>query len=189
MDFGIKRLPFTAADDRRYHLYDQTGKLILVADSGSPWLRDRVGNHVRFATPSGVQMATLDLTYETKRQRNGRQHVAYAVIVDHAVFCIINKYWQDKTDAAPRPYFVLEVAELLWLVLQKPGDAPNFALFTGLPADLLVYNEPAVSDLPDPIGHIYHDVGGYDYNLMMPAKGLGQPSLIALVLAFLIDLD
>ena len=188
MDFGILRLPSGLPTIRRYHLFDKKGKMILVADHGTPWLPNDPQQHVRFALPSGDIVATMDLTWAAKPERNGRQHIAYAIIVDHAVYAIINKYWHTKK-ANAQSYFVVEVAETLWLVLGKESDNQHYSLYGEVPSDLMIYDEPQQADLPDPIGYLYADLGEFDFNIVMPTHQINYPALVSLALIFLVDND
>lgn len=187
MDYGIKRVRTDWPTARCYHVYDNRNRLILVADHGTPWLQPDPQQQVRFALPSGEPQASMDLTWMAKRSRNGRQHIAYAIILDHAVFAIINKYWEEAADTGVLPYYVLEIADTLWLALAKPGADRHFAFYDEVPSDLMIYEQPQQSELPQPIGHIYHGLGHYAYNVAMPVQQLRHPALVALAMAFLID--
>ncbi len=158
----------------------------MIADHGTPWLPDDPQQHVRFALPSGDTVATMDLTWAPKPGRNGRQHIAYAIIVDHAVYAIINKYWNTKK-ANAQPYYVVEVAETLWLVLGKESDHQHFSLYGEVPSDLMIYDEPHQAELPDPIGYLYAGLGEYDFNIVMPTYQITYPALVSLALIFLVD--
>lgn len=182
MDYRILRLsPF--GESRQFHLFDRDDRLRLVADHNSPWLSGLPGSHVRFGLPSGDQTAIMDLK-APERIKNGRQHTAYAVVKNHAVFAILNKH---VIPGRP-PYYVIEVGELLWLALPNTDEPKHYSLYNEVPSDLMVYDEPTQSDLPDPIGSVYHGIGDYDYQIAMPPHQPQNPSLIALSLAFLIDI-
>ena len=186
MDFGTLRLPADSPEIKRYHLFDKKGKMILVADHGTPWLPADPQKHVRFALPSGDVVATMDLTWAAKKGRNGRQHTAYAIIVDHAVYAIINKYWDANNDEV-RPYFVIEVVETLWLVLGKETENSHYSIYGEVPPDLMILNEPNQSELPDPIGFLYAGLGEYDFNIAMPTHQIDYPALVSMALIFLLD--
>jgi len=185
MDFSVTFLPSDSASIRRYHLFDDSGKLALIADYGTPWL-PFPQKHVRFALPSAVVVATMDLTWEEKGRGkgNGRQHIAYAIIKDHAVYAIINKYAEPDSDKA---YFVLEVGDMLWLVLGKDSPDRRYNFYDQLPSDLLIHHRPNQLDLPEPIGHLYKGLGVYDYNVVIPEDLVADPDLLSLALIFLID--
>ncbi|MCA9929538.1 MAG: hypothetical protein KC419_13725 [Anaerolineales bacterium] len=186
MDFGIVRLSSEWPGAKLYHLYDKKGKLRVVADHGTPWLPVDPQQHVRFARPSGDLVATMDLTWLPKQQRNGRHHVAYAIIIDHAVYAILNKYW-DGNDNQAAPYFVLEAGEELWLALDKPHEDRHYTLYDEVPSDLMITSDPQQSQLPEPIGYLYQGLGEYDYNIVFPTEQLQHPALVSLALIFLID--
>lgn len=183
MDYRIKRLS-SNRESNQYHLYDRDNKLILVADHGSPWLEGLPRSHVRFAKPDGIGIASMDLK-APERTKFGRQHMAYALVANHAVFAIINKYWKDKQP----PYFVVEVADILWLVLSNKEEPKNFALYNEVPADLMVFDEVSQSSLPDSVGNIYHGIGEYDYQISMPPVHPDNSALVTLALIFLIDTE
>jgi hypothetical protein len=188
MDYGIQRLSSSIPDVRRYHLFDSQNKLKLVADHGTPWILPAGSNQVRFGLPSGEVRATMDLTWTAREKRNGRQHVAYAIIVDHAVYAIINRYSHVEDNGQP-DYFVLEVADTLWLALGKANSAGHYTLYDEIPSDLMISDTPEQADLPDPIGYLYQGLGEFDYNVVIPQKQITEPTLIALALSFLIDLN
>jgi len=186
MDFGILRLPSDLPSVKRYHLFDKKGKMILVADHGTPWLLDDPQRHVRFALPSGDTMATMDLTWAAKPKRNGRLHIAYAIILDHAVYAIINKYQNTKVENAI-PYYVIEVAETLWLVLGKKSDNQHYSVYGDVPSDLMIYDEPEQAKLPDPIGFLVAGLDDYDFKIAIPTHQINYPALVSLALIFLVD--
>lgn len=183
MDYRIQRLS-SYGESTQFHLYDRDSKLTLVADHNSPWLSGLPGSHVRFGLPSGDMVAFMDLK-APEREKNGRQHVAYAIVKDHAVFAIINKHMLPERV----PYFVIEVADILWLALSTTNEPKTYSVYNEVPSDLLVYDEPTHSDLPGAIGNIYHGIGDYDYQILMPPTKPQHPDLIALALTFLIDSD
>jgi len=160
--------------------------MILVADHGTPWLPDDPQQHVRFALPSGDTVATMDLTWAAQSGRNGRQHIAYAIVMDHAVYAIINKYWNANAEDA-QPYFVIEVAETMWLVLGKESDNQHYTLYDQVPSDLMIYDQPLQSELPDPVGYLYAGLGEHDFNIVMPTHQINYPALVSLALIFLVD--
>ena len=182
MDYRIQRLS-SYGESKQFHLFGQEDRLELVADYNSPWLSGLSGSHVRFGLPSGDMVAFMDLK-APERMKNGRQHTAYAIVKDHAVFAIVNKHLIPER----LPYYVLEVADILWLALPNANEPKHFSLYNEVPADLMVYDEPTQSDLPNAIGNIYHDIGEYDYQIVMPSNQPQSPSLIALALTFLIDI-
>ena len=184
MDYHIQRLPSQQDPARQYHLYSHESKLVLVADYGSPWLSGLPNSHVRFGLPSGDLVGIMDLK-APEDMKDGRQHTAYALVLDHAVFAIINKH----TIPERLPYYVIEVADILWLALPKEDQPKHYSLYNEVPSDLMVYDEPTQSILPEPIGHVFHAVGEYDYQIVMPSLLPKNPNLIALALTFLIDSD
>lgn len=190
MDYRIQRVHTDWPTARCYHAYDSRGKLVLVADHGTPWLVPDPQQQMRFGLPSGDELASMDLTWSGKRSRNGRQHVAYAIILDHAVYAIINKYWEETADPEEKPpYYVLEISDMLWLALGKEGDSRSYAFYDEVPSDLMIYDRPQQSDLPEPIGHLYQGLGVYDFNVVMPLQAISRPALVMLALAFLVDVD
>ncbi|MEM7336150.1 MAG: hypothetical protein AAF490_28980 [Chloroflexota bacterium] len=183
MDYRINRLsPY--GESKQYHLFGQDDRLLLVADHNSPWLTGLPGSHVRFGRATGDVVASMDLKVPM-RTKNGRQHTAYAIVKDHAVFAIINKHVIPERT----PYYVVEVDGILWLALSSNDEPKHYAIYNEVPSDLLVYDEPSQSDLPNPIGSIYHDIGDYDYQIVMPPTRPQNPALVALSLTFLIDLE
>ncbi|MCP4424237.1 MAG: hypothetical protein GY803_07095 [Chloroflexi bacterium] len=80
---------------KRYHLFDGKGKLALVADHGSSWMPEETRQTVRFVNLGAQVLATLDFPGGGGKLRNGRFHTNHALILDHAVYAIINKYWEE----------------------------------------------------------------------------------------------
>lgn len=181
MDYRIQRLS-TSGESRRYHLYDESSKVIMVADYGSPWLVGLPGSYVRFGLPSGNLVALMDMK-APERVKNGRQHTAYAIQQNHAVSAIINRHTVDDR----RPYYVIEVGELLWLALPSSKAIHHYTLYNEVPSDLMVYDEPTEAALPDPVGYVYADIADFDYQIVLPSQRPRNPQLIALAFAFLID--
>lgn len=182
MDYRIQQLS-SSGESRQYHLYDEKGKLALVADFGSPWLVGLPGSYVRFGLPSGNLVALMDMK-APGREKNGRQHIAYAIQQNHAVSAIINRHSVDER----RPYYVIEVGDLLWLALPSSSNATHhYTLYNEVPSDLMVYDEPTEAALPDPVGYVYADIADFDYQIVLPSQRPRNPQLIALAFAFLID--
>jgi len=92
MRFGIRRLDAGGDNGRRYHLFDEDGRVELVADYGSRWLAAEPGHHVRFARSSGDVVASMRLPRPLLPGHNRQRSVSYAVILNHAVYAIINEY-------------------------------------------------------------------------------------------------
>ena len=188
MRFGIRRLDAGGQNGRRYHLFHEDGRIELVADQGSPWLPAEPDRHVRFARANGDIVASMVLPQRAARRSNGQQSLSYVIILDHAVYAIINEHHgSTEAEGAPSPYFIVEVEGMQWLGLKQPGQTACFSLYDAVPADLTIYDEPLEVPLPAPVGQITRSAGEYDFTAEMPAGRLANAALILLALTFMIE--
>ena len=185
MDFGIKRLRAERDLGRRYHLFDGKGRLRLVADYASPWLPAEEGNRVRFARSGGQLVASLDLPEEKGRVRNGRVHTSYALILDHAVYAILNQY-QDEHDSHP-PFFTIEADGVTWLAWSEADNNDLLSLYKEVPANLMVVNNPLDSAPLDPVGAVTRPASEHDFVVTLPVNPFHHADIIVMALIFLFD--
>lgn len=196
MDFGIRRLNLGGtAGATPYHLYERDDRLILVADTGTPWIVSDARQHVRFALPDGREVATLDLPWNGKAQaKKEARHNAYAIIQNHAVYAILNELSQPATGSnKPLPYYIIEVEAEMWLAIGQrlEGGTFDYALYDQVPTGMNTAAGLVRDDLPDPIGTIQTRgiIGDppYDYTVNLILGRVTHTALIALALVFLID--
>ena len=185
MDFGIRRLHDEQGSGRHYHLFDAQDQLRLVADFASPWLPAGEADRVRFARSSGQLVASLDLPEEEGKKRNGRVHTSYALILDHAVYAIINKYQQ--TDNNKQPFFTIEADGVTWLAWSNPDSDILLTLYKEVPANLMVVSDPFESAPIDPVGAVKRAAGDRDFVVTLPVNPLHHADLVTLALVFLFD--
>jgi hypothetical protein len=187
MDFGIVRLHSDQEPGRRYQLFDGKDRLRLVADYASLWLPDAERNRVRLAKPSGQIIATLDLPVgdENGRVRNGRVHTSYALILDHAVYAILNQYAAEDGDKPP--FFTIEADGMTWLAWNKPQSDILFSLYNEVPANLMVVSDPLESSPIDPVGAAARGAEQYDFAVSLPINPFHHADIIILALIFLFD--
>jgi hypothetical protein len=196
MDFGIRRLQVAGMEaGAPYHLYDRDGRLILVADTGTPWITADARQHVRFALPDGKEVATLDLPWNGKSPpKKEVRHMAYAIIQNHAVYAIINEYTRPAAEGKKaRPYFVLEVEAAMWLAMAQRGEGgvTSYAIYDEVPPGINTPEGVAVADFPEPIGMVRRGTTEgdppYDYTVDLALGRVTHSALIVLALLFLID--
>jgi hypothetical protein len=196
MDFGIRRLQVAGMEaGAPYHLFDRDGRLILVADTGTPGIRADARQHVRFALPDGKEVATLDLPLNGKSQsKKEARHVAYAIIQNHAVYAIINEYSRPAAEGKKaRPHFVAEVETAMWLAMPQRGEGgiTSYAIYDEVPPGINTPEGIAVADFPEPIGGVYRGTADgdppYDYTVNLPLGRVTHSALVVLALVFLID--
>lgn len=185
MDFGIVRLSAEQGSGRRYHLFDGKGKLRLVADYASPWLPTDDGNRVRFAKPGGQVVASLDLPEDEGVVRNGRIHTSYALILDHAVYAILNKYEEENSDKPP--FFTIEADGMTWLAWNQPNADTWLDLYNEIPTNLMVVNDPIESAQITPVGALKPADGKYNLAVTLPVNPFHHADVIILALIFLFD--
>lgn len=189
VDFGIKQLQMgDESVSRVYHLFDRDGSLRVVADFASPWLAsENSDRYVRFADSSGKTIAQMDLAATATKLFGGRQNKDYAIVLNHAVYAILSEY-QWHSGGEDRVYFVLRVAESMWLVLKEEMEQGHFVIYNEVPASLTSRSmEPMFSDLPEPIGEISQDSLQYDYVVAWQEDGIKHLGMIVLALVFLIE--
>ncbi len=190
MIFKAKRLHEETGNGRRYHLFDEAHHLLLVGDQGSPWLPDEP-QRVRFARPSGEQIATLDLprpaSATTGKTSSPSSSISYTIIYNHAVYAIINQLTVGDNDL---PDYLLEVEGDRWLVTRPVTNdvASDHALniYDQFPADIEIYED---TELPDPTGTVRPspDSEDYDFTITFYSEALSQPALLALALVFVAE--
>ncbi len=185
MDFGIKRLYAEEELGRRYHLLDGKGKLILVADYGSPWLPADSQRRVYLARSGGQIVATFDLPEGGKKARNGRSQTSYALILDHAVYAILNEYQEESGHKLP--FFTIEADGVTWLAWSDAEDDALLTLYSDVPPNLLIVNDPFESGQLKSVGVVKRASGEYDFTVTLPVNPLHHADLIALSLIFLFD--
>lgn len=193
--YRIRRLPGDGESARRYHLFDRSDQLVLVADEGSVWLPAEDGPQVRFARPDGERVATMDLPRPADRRTDKKQH--FAVIYEHAVYALITAMdLSSSTGSLARAAavgtfdrLVIEVEGNKWLGLCWTGqeDGPLLVLYDAEAAGLATTVDPESTDLPAPIGLLEVGTGEYDFDLTLPAGQLKQGQLLGLALVFLVD--
>jgi len=195
--YRVRRLPATEDEDaRRYHLFDRSDQLVLVADRGSAWLPDDESLQLRFSRPSGERVASMDLPRLVDRRQDKKQN--YAIIYEHAVYALITAMDLSSGTSPLIPpaattnkfdRLAIEVEGNRWLGLCWTGgeDGPLLILYDAAAADLPTTVDPESADLPEPIGLIEVGVGDYDFDLTLPAGRLAQGPLLGLALVYLID--
>ncbi len=194
VSYRIRRLPAGDEAGRRYHLYDRSDQLLLVAEQGSPWLPE--APQVRFARPDGERVATMDLPLPDDRRPDKKQN--YAVIYEHAVYALITALDLSSGTGALRPppaaagatfdRLVIEVEGNKWLGLCWTGEeGPLLILYDLETSDLLPTVDAEAADLPEPIGLLEVGTGDFDFDLTLPAGRLAQGSLLGLALVYLVD--
>ncbi len=195
--YRVRRLPATEDEDaRRYHLFDRSDQLVLVADRGSAWLPDDESLQLRFSRPSGERVASMDLPRPADRRQDKKQN--YAIIYEHAVYALITAMDLSSGTSPLIPpaattnkfdRLAIEVEGNRWLGLCWTGgeDGPLLILYDAAAADLPTTVDPESADLPEPIGLIEVGVGDYDFDLTLPAGRLAQGPLLGLALVYLID--
>ena len=183
MDFGIKRLQSDINLGRRYHLFDGKGKLLLVADHASPWLPLDELNRVRFARSGGQVVGALDLPLGMGLLRNGRTHTSFALILDHAVYAILNKYQGEAGDRPP--FFTIEADGMTWLAWSEPESESVLALYNEVPSNLMIVSDPVESALLDPVGTVGQ--AGDTFSVNLPINPFHHADIIMLALIFLLD--
>jgi hypothetical protein len=187
VDFGIRRLaPFENAS--RYHLYNDEGQLVLVADHRSPWLPEHASRQVRFANPDGSPLASLDLPQILPNNGRVSSEINYAIIFDYAVYAIISEINPSAgITATGHPYYTLELEGKNWLALPVGKDGSVYALYDNLPTGFNHHVQLDVDDLPEPTGFIRRDTEGFDFVATIPLSKLRQRELVSMAMVFLID--
>ncbi len=185
MDFRIKRLHDEQDSGRRYHLFDGKGKLRLVADYASPWIPADEQNRVRFARSGGRLVASLDLPDGKGLVRNGRIHTSHALILDHAVYAILNQYQAEAGDSPP--FFTIEADGVTWLAWGESDSDVLLTLYKEVPANLMIVSDALESAPIDPVGAVSRSAGDCDFVVTLPVNPLHHADLISLALVFLFD--
>lgn len=193
--YQIRRLVMEGEAGRRYHLYDRTDQLMLVADEGSAWLPANDFPQVRFARPDGERVATMDLPRPTDRRPDKKQN--FAIIYEHAVYALITALdLSGGTSALLSPAaagysfdrLVIEVEGHRWLGLCRLEDeGPLLRVYDMDASGLVVTVDQESADLPEPIGFLEAGTDEYDFALTMPAGRPGQGPLLGLALVYLAD--
>lgn len=195
--YRVRRLPVAEDEDaRRYHLFDRSDQLLLVADQGSAWLPDGEAPQVRFSGPGGTRRASMDLPRSGDHRQGKKQN--FAIIFEHAVYALITAMdlSSGTSPLIPQPSTTgkfdrlsIEVEGNRWLALRGIGgeEGPLLTLYDADAADLSVTVDPESADLPEPIGLIEKETGDYQFGLTLPTGRLAQGPLLGLALVYLID--
>ncbi len=183
MNYTIKRLTTDKAAPASYHLFSESGNLLLVADAVTRG--DSQPPQVRFARPDGTLLATMNLP-----ARDAGSRPDYAIIQDFAVYAIITM--EHRPGAAPgsvfHTYLTLEAEGGNWLVLPRQQPPGSFNVYGQMPDGLHTYKNLVESDLPEPIGHVYQaEEGDRDFLVELTTRRWRQTSLVVLALVYLLD--
>ncbi|MCK5921492.1 MAG: hypothetical protein KAG66_11165 [Methylococcales bacterium] len=188
MAYQVKKL---SSDDqsRRYHLINPQGKVLLVADYGSPWAGGDSNYQVRLARPDGTTVGVLDLSAATKAGEN--RHITYPLLFNHAVYAVFHEYRRlGMGERGKRPFYAIEVETAHWLLLEDP-DQPTlcYAIYGKMPSGLGIFLDPSKTALPAPSGEIRYETEEATFSVTLPRNRLRRADLIALCTPFLIDLS
>ncbi|MFO7662197.1 MAG: hypothetical protein R6X18_06335 [Chloroflexota bacterium] len=186
VSYKVRRLHDDGDRDRRYHLFDRTEQLLLVADLGSAWLSEDNNHQVRFARPNGDPVATMNLPQSDERRPGKGQN--YAIIYDHAVYALISPRLSAKSKSDLMfDRLEIEVEGQRWLALCWPGgEEALLVIYDAMASDIPTHIDPASADLPEPIG-VIEDGGEEAFNISLPAGRLSQGHMVGLALVLLID--
>ncbi|WP_374686588.1 hypothetical protein [Promineifilum sp.] len=198
--YRIRRLHAPGEHSRRYHLYDRSDQLLLVADQGSGWLPQAGPPQVHFARPDGERVASMDLPRAGDRRPEKQQ--SYALIYEHAVYALITAPIRPSTGGTaplslpppsgsgivwPFTRLLIEVEGNRWLGLcWSEADGPLLVLYDA-PDGLPLAVDPDPADLPDAIGSVERGAGDYHYDLTLPTGRLVQGALLGLGVVVLVD--
>lgn len=185
MNYTVSRVNRTA-DCAQYHLFDHSELLLLVADYGSPWVPP---HQLRLARPDGKPVASLALPKPlfARIRRPSSTLASYALVLESAVYAVINRLQPSAANQSQTPYFVIEVESQKWLVLAQPELPGNFSLHGTVPPGLaftplhqLPLSAAAGKIIPTP-------QSTYHFQISVEPGRLRHISLILLSLIFLID--
>lgn len=187
MNFAVVRINATP-EMAQYHLYDHREVLILVADYGSPWLPPQ---QLRLAKPDGKPIAALTLPKPTfaRLRRKTSNLTSYALVIENAVYAVINKLQPSSSNQSDTPYYIVEVESQKWLALDEPQQRGRFALYSTVPPRL-AFTPLRQLPLPAAIGLITptSDEGSpFDFTVQLEPGRLRHFNLILLSLVFLVD--
>ncbi len=191
VSYRVRRIHQADDQGRRYHLFDATDQLLLVADQGSAWLPPGEPPQARFARPDGERVASMDLPRLDERRPDRKQN--YAVIYEHAVYALITALDLSSSTAAltAQPKFdrlVIEVEGNRWLGLRwTEHEGPLLVLYDMAATGLSAQVDPEATTLPEPLGLIEIGTGDYHFDLTLPSGRLIQSPLLGLALVFLVD--
>lgn len=187
MNFVVARVN-RAPECAQYHLFDHRQVLLLVADYGSPWVP---AHQVRLARPDGKSVASLTLPRPIlARLRRQTPHLAsYALVIENAVYAVINKLQPSVANQSDAPYFIIEVESQKWLALDEPEQRGRFALYSAAPPRL-AFTPLRQLPLPASIGlitPITSEESPFAFTITLEPGRLRHMNLILLSLIFLID--
>jgi hypothetical protein len=199
--YRVRRLHAPGEMARRYHLYDRSDQLLLVADQGSGWLPQEGPPQVIFARPDGERVASMDLPRAGDRRPEKQQ--SYALIYEHAVYALFTAPTRPPTGGTaplhpppppgsgvvwPFTRLLIEVEGSRWLGLSwSREDGPPLVLYDA-PAGLSPAADVEPDDLPDAIGAVEVGTGDFHYDLTLPTGRLAQGGLLGLAIVFLVEL-
>lgn len=187
--YAVRRTSNEAGGPTLYHLYDESGELLYVAEPGVPDPREEAPTyrHIYFRKPGGLAVASLDLPWADAARRDGP--LQYALIHDDAVYALLTGSDPTADPDAPAPWRV-EVEGKHWIGLQPPGAGegrPLLNVYEDVAADLSILGDPEAADLPEPVVVIEAGETAGDYAVRVARGRLIQPGLLGLALALLVD--
>lgn len=185
MNYGVTRVNHTA-DCAQYHLFDHRAMLQLVADYGSPWVP---AHQLRLARPDGKPLASLTLPKPlfARLRRSTANLASYALVMENAVYAVINRLQPSSANQSRRPYFIIEVESQKWLAMAPGEDTGCLDLYSTVPPRL-AFTPLTQLALPAKVGQIAAaSHPPYHFHITLEPGRLRHIPYILLSLVFLID--
>lgn len=188
MKYSVKRLLTEDGDLVGYHLYSESGSLLLVADV----ITSAGGGHreqVRFVRPDGTMLATMSLATEQPDTPSSIPQ-DYVIIQDYAVYAIVTRRLRAKTDENPTPalFYTMEAEGSNWLILPAEDEPGDYYLYGQASWGARSFDSQVDRELPPQVGRIFPATGeAYQFEVELSSRRWRQTSLVILALVFLLD--
>lgn len=92
MNLSVKRQPTEEKGQPEYHLFSETGTLLLRADLQGLAAGGNADRVIRFVRPDNNLLATMKFVAPPAERENQKRDVDFVLVQDYAVYAIISRH-------------------------------------------------------------------------------------------------
>ena len=188
MNLSVKRQPTEEKGQPEYHLFSETGTLLLRADLQGLAASGNADRVIRFVRPDNNLLATMKFVAPPAERENQKRDVDFVLVQDYAVYAIISRHTRPGSEGLGGLdlYYTLEAEGDTWLALPESDPAGAFALYNRVPAGIGTYHRLTELDLPPSVGRVLPGAATGDFQIELPARRWRQANLVLLAFVVLL---